>query len=149
MDRIINNEAIVICSVVDALNLDVSNVSELFLYVVLTADRAIRNRLDDYFRYEDFVQKESAYYQALNRKFVEFQPVFLNAMTMLLLGGKIEKKDNYSEYNLTKEGLNMLFDFQKQDAGVMEEVQNAVIHLNSLIGQIDVKTLYKDLKIVL
>ena len=149
MDRIINNEAIVICSVLDALILDVNNVSELYLYVVLTADRAIRNRLDDYSKYEDFVQKESAYYQALNRKFVEFQPVFLNAMTMLLLSGKIEKKDNLGGYNLTKEGLDMFFDFQNQDTGVMEEVQNAVIHLNSLLGQNDVKTLYKDLKIML
>lgn len=149
MDRIINNETIVICTVLDALVLDVNNVSELYLYVVLTADRAIRNRLNDYSKYEDFVQKESAYYQALNRKFVEFQPMFLNAMTMLLLGGKIEKNDNNSAYNLTKEGLNMLFDFQNQDTRVMEEVQNAVIHLNSLLGQNDVKILYKDLKIIL
>lgn len=148
MDRIINNESIVICSVLDALNLDVNNIAELYLYVVLSADKAIRDRLDSYNRYAEFVQKESAYYQALNRKFVEFQPIFLNAMTMLLLGGMIEKKSEW-EYNLTKEGLSMLMDSHFHNDGVVANVRDAVIQLDSLFGSKDVNSLYKDLKIVL
>lgn len=148
MDRIINNESIVICSVLDALNLDVNNIAELYLYVVLSADKAIRDRLDSYNRYAEFVQKESAYYQALNRKFVEFQPIFLNAMTMLLLGGMIEKNSEW-EYNLTKEGLSMLMDSHFHNDGVVANVRDAVIQLDSLFGSKDVNSLYKDLKIVL
>ncbi len=148
MDRIINNESIVICSVLDALNLDVNNIAELYLYVVLSADKAIRDRLDSYNRYAEFVQKESAYYQALNRKFVEFQPIFLNAMTMLLLGGMIEKKSEW-EYNLTKEGLSMLMDSHFHNDGVVANVRDAVIQLDGLFGSKDVNSLYKDLKIVL
>lgn len=148
MDRIINNESVVICSVLDALNLDVNNIAELYLYVVLSADKAIRDRLDSYNRYAEFVQKESAYYQALNRKFVEFQPIFLNAMTMLLLGGMIEKKSEW-EYNLTKEGLSMLMDSHFHNDGVVANVRDAVIQLDSLFGSKDVNSLYKDLKIVL
>jgi len=148
MDRIINNESIVICSVLDALNLDVNNIAELYLYVVLSADKAIRDRLNCYNRYEEFVQKESAYYQALNRKFVEFQPLFLNAMTMLLLGGMIEKKAE-RKYSLTKEGVSMLVDSYVHNDGVVTNVRDAVIQLDSLFGSKDVNTLYKDLKIVL
>lgn len=148
MDRIINNESIVICSVLDALNLDVNNIAELYLYVVLSADKAIRDRLDSYNRYAEFVQKESAYYQALNRKFVEFQPTFLNAMTMLLLGGMIEKESGH-EYNLTKEGSSMLEDLHNKDNGVVNKVTSAVTGLVDLFGSKDVNSLYKDLKIVL
>ena len=148
MDRIINNESVVICSLLEALNLNVHNIAELYLYVVLSADKAIRDRVEGYGKYEDFVQKESAYYQALNRKFVEFQPIFLNAMTMLLLGGKIEKGAK-SEYNLTTEGLSMLVDLHFKDNGVVNKVRNAVTGLDSLFDSKDVNTLYKDLKIVL
>ena len=148
MDRIINNESIVICSVLDALNLDVNNIAELYLYVVLSADKAIRDRLDSYNRYAEFVQKESAYYQALNRKFVEFQPIFLNAMTMLLLGGMIEKA-NDNHYELTQEGLLMLMDGLDNKGDVIADVRDAVLDLNGLMGTKDVKTIYKDLKIVL
>ena len=84
----------------------------------------------------------------MNRKFVEFQPVFLNAMTMLLLGGKIEKS-NDDNYELTQEGLMMLMDGQDNEVKVMTDVRNAVIHLNGLVTKKDVKQLYKDLKIVL
>ena len=148
MDRIINNESVVICSVLEALNLNVHNIAELYLFVVLSADKAIRDRVEGYGKYEDFVQKESAYYQALNRKFVEFQTIFLNAMTMLLLGGKIEKKSK-SEYNLTREGFSMLVDLHFEKNGVVNKVRSAVTGLDSLVGSKDVNTLYKDLKIVL
>lgn len=148
MDRIINNESIVICSVLDALNLDVKEISKLYLYAVMTTDRAIRSRIKSYTNYESFAKMESAYYQALNRKFVEFQPIFLNAMTMLLLGGKIEKT-NDNHYMLTPEGLMMLMDGLDNEGDVVADVRNAVIRLNRLAAAKDVKTLYKDLKIVL
>ena len=127
MDRIINNESVAICAILSALVLDVDDIARLNLFVVMTTDRAIRNRLVNYTNYEEMVGKESSYYQALNRKFVELQPVFLNATTMLLMGGKIEK---------TQEG-------------VMENVRQAAIQLAAMIGQKDTVTWYKDLKIVL
>lgn len=148
MDRIVNNESIVICSVLEALNRNIHNIAELYLYVVLSADKAIRDRVEDYKKYEDFVQKESSYYQALNRKFVEFQPIFLNAMTMLLLGGMIEKKSEY-EYVLTVDGLSMLVDLHLKVDGVVTSVRKTTKHLVDLLRSKDVNTLYKDLKIVL
>ena len=93
MDRLINNESVVVCSVLDAINLDVNELPKLYVFAVLTADNAIRGRLRGYSQYDELCRKESSYYRALNRKFLEFQPVFLNAMTMLLLGGKIEKSN--------------------------------------------------------
>jgi hypothetical protein len=77
MDRIINNESIAICAILNALDHDVDEIARLNLFVVMTTDRAIRNRLVNYTNYEEMVGKESSYYQALNRKFVEFQQVFL------------------------------------------------------------------------
>lgn len=148
MDRIINNESIVICSVLDAISLDVNEMSKLYLFAVMSTDRAIRGRIKSYTIYEDFAKMESAYYQALNRKFVEFQPIFLNAMTMLLLGGKIEKT-NDNLYMLTPEGLMMLMDGLNNEGDVVADVRDAVIHLNELAAAKDVNTLYKDLKIVL
>ena len=148
MDRIINNESIVICSVLDALNLDVNEMSKLYLFALMTTDRAIRGRIKSYTIYEDFAKMESAYYQALNRKFVEFQPIFLNAMTMLLLGGKIEKT-NDNLYMLTPEGLMMLMDGLNNEGDVVADVRDAVIHLDELAAAKNVNTLYKDLKIVL
>ena len=91
MDRIINNESVAICAILNSLVLGIDDIARLNLFVVMTTDRAIRNRLVNYANYEEMVGKESSYYQALNRKFVELQPVFLNAITMLLMGGKIEK----------------------------------------------------------
>lgn len=148
MDRIIKNESIVICSVLDALSLDVNEMSRLYLFVVLTTDRAIRGRISGYFNYDNFTKMELAYYQALNRKFVELQPIFLNAMTMLLLGGKIEKTNN-NRYELTKEGLLMLMDGLDNKGDVIADVRDAVLDLNGLISTKDVKTIYQDLKIVL
>lgn len=147
MDRLINNESVVICSVLSALVMDVNEISKLYLYAILTGDRAIRNRLTGYETYTELVNKESAYYHALNRKFVEFQPVFLNAMTMLELGGKIEKKGN-QQYDLTSEGSTMALELQ-QEQGTADEVLKAAIHLKHLMGNKDAKQLYKDFKIVL
>lgn len=148
MDRLINNESIVICAVVSGLIMDINEISKLYLFTVLTGDRVIRKRLLSYRTYEDVVAKESAYYQALNRKFIEFQPVFLNAMTMLEMGGKIEKSE-VQHFNLTKEGALMAFDLQHEVVGATKEVVQAAFHLNNLLGVRDAKQLYKDFKIML
>lgn len=148
MDRIINNESVAICAILSALVLDVDDIARLNLFVVMTTDRAIRNRLVNYTKYEEMVGKESSYYQALNRKFVELQPVFLNATTMLLMGGKIEKTPE-GKYCLTNEGSQMAWGLQNYQEGVMENVRQAAIQLAAMIGQKDTVTWYKDLKIVL
>ncbi len=148
MDRIINNESVAICAILSALVLDVDDIARLNLFVVMTTDRAIRNRLVNYANYEEMVGKESSYYQALNRKFVEFQPVFLNATTMLLMGGKVEKTAE-AKYSLTNEGSQMAWELQNYQEGVMENVRQAAIQLAAMIGQKDTVTWYKDLKIVL
>lgn len=148
MDRIINNESVAICAILSALVLDVDDIARLNLFVVMTTDRAIRNRLVNYTNYEEMVGKESSYYQALNRKFVELQPVFLNATTMLLMGGKIEKTLE-GKYCLTNEGSQMAWGLQNYQDGVMENVRQAAIQLAAMIGQKDTVTWYKDLKIVL
>lgn len=137
-----------ICAVVSGLTMDINETSKLYLFAVLTSDRTIRKRLQGYRTYEDLVTKESAYYQALNRKFVEFQPVFLNAMTMLEMGGKIEKSKSQC-YDLTKEGTLMALDLQHEQEGATKEVLQAAIHLTHLLGTRDVKQLYMDFKIVL
>ena len=148
MDRIINNESVAICAILNALVLDVDDIARLNLFVVMTTDRAIRNRLVNYTNYEEMIGKESSYYQALNRKFVEFQPVFLNATTMLLMGGKMEKTLE-GKYCLTNEGAQMAWELQNYQEGVMENVRQAVIQLAAMIGQKDTVTWYKDLNIVL
>lgn len=148
MDRIINNESVAICAILSALVLDVDDIARLNLFVVMTTDRAIRNRLVNYANYEEMVGKESSYYQALNRKFVEFQPVFLNATTMLLMGGKVEKTAE-AKYSLTNEGNQMAWELQNYQEGVMENVRQAAMQLADMIGQKDTVTWYKDLKIVL
>lgn len=148
MDRIINNESVAICAILSALVLDVDDIARLNLFVMMTTDRAIRNRLVNYANYEEMVGKESSYYQALNRKFVEFQPVFLNATTMLLMGGKVEKTAE-AKYSLTNEGNQMAWELQNYQEGVMENVRQAAIQLAAMIGQKDTVTWYKDLKIVL
>lgn len=148
MDRIINNESVAICAILSALVLDVDDIARLNLFVVMTTDRAIRNRLVNYANYEEMVGKESSYYQALNRKFVELQPVFLNAITMLLMGGKIEKTPE-GKYCLTNEGNQMAWELKNYQEGVMENVRQAAIQLAAMIGQKDTVTWYKDLKIVL
>lgn len=148
MDRLINNECVVIYSVLASLSMDVNIIDKLYLFVVLTSDKAIRERLVEYTDYHSFIIQESSYYHAINRKFGEFQPMFLNAMTMLLLGGKIEKKDN-GEYDLTVDGESMLLDIINHDDRILSKIRLAVINLRNILGATSTKTLYKDLNIVL
>lgn len=148
MDRIINNETVAICAVLNALVLDINDIARLNLFTVMTTDRAIRNRMVNYNSYAEMIAKESSYYQALNRKFVEFQPVFLNAVTMLLMGGKIEKTQE-GRYELTEDGSRMAWELQDKQEGVMKNVRQAAAQLESLIRLKNTTTWYKDLKIVL
>lgn len=148
MDRIINNESVAICAILSALVLDIDDIARLNLFTVMTTDRAIRNRLVEYSSYAEMVARESSYYQALNRKFVEFQPVFLNAATMLLMGGKMEKSQD-GRYCLTGEGTRMAWELQNNQESVIESVRKAAIQLNAMIGQKETAIWYKDLKIVL
>lgn len=148
MDRIINNESVAICAILSALDLDVDDIARLNLFVVMATDRAVRNRLVNYTTYEEMIGKESSYYQALNRKFVEFQPVFLNAFTMLMMGRKV-KKLNDVKYVLTEEGKKMAEDLRMEQDGAMGNVRKAAAQLAAMIGQKDTVTWYKDLKIVL
>lgn len=148
MDRIINNESVAICAILNALVHDVDDLARLNLFVVMTTDRAVRNRLTSYSSYAEMVARESSYYQALNRKFVEFQPVFFNAATMLLMGGKIEKSQE-GKYGLTSEGARMALELHDNQESVIESVRKAAIQLEAVIRQKDTATWYKDLKIVL
>ena len=148
MDRIINNESVAICAILNAMRLDVVEIARLNLFTVMTTDRAIRMRLVGYDTYEEMVSRESSYYQALNRKFVEFQPVFVNAATMLLMGGKIENKA-IGKYDLTVDGVEMAYKLTDRCEKVIESVRQAAIHLEEMIRQKDTSTWYKDLKIVL
>ena len=148
MDRLINNECIVICTVISALMMGVNEISKLYLFTVLAGDRAIRKRLSGYVTYTELATRESGFYLALNRKFVEFQPVFLNSMTMLEISGKIEKIGS-GLYNLTAEGARMALDLQEEKEGTTAEVLKAVIQLNGLLGDKNTKRLYNDFKIVL
>ena len=148
MDRIINNESVAICAILNAMRLDVVEIARLNLFTVMTTDRAIRMRLVGYDTYEEMVSRESSYYQALNRKFVEFQPVFVNAATMLLMGGKIENKA-IGQYDLTVDGVEMAYKLTDRREKVIESVRQAAIHLEEMIRQKDTSTWYKDLKIVL
>ena len=148
MDRIINNESVAICAILNAMILDVDEMARLNLFTVMTTDRAIRTRLVGYDSYEEMVSRESSYYQALNRKFVEFQPIFAIAATMLLMGGKIENKA-IGKYDLTVDGAEMAYRMTDRHEKVIESVRQAAIHLEEMIRQKDTSTLYKDLKIVL
>lgn len=148
MDRIINNESVAICAILNAMILDVDEIARLNLFTVMTTDRAIRMRLAGYDSYEEMVSRESSYYQALNRKFVEFQPVFVNAATMLLMGGKIENKA-IGKYDLTVEGVEMAYKLTDRREKVIESVRQAAIRLEEMIRQKDTSTWYKDLKIAL
>ena len=148
MDRIINNESVAICAILNAMILDVDEIARPNLFTVMITDRAIRTRLAGYGSYEEMVSRESSYYQALNRKFVEFQPVFANAATMLLMGGKIENKAK-GKYDLTVEGVEMAYKMIDRHEKVIENVREAAILLEGMIRQRDTSTWYKDLKIVL
>lgn len=148
MDRIINNESVAVCAILNALIVDVNEISRLNLFSVMTTDRAIRSRLIGYFDYSQMVVRESSFFQAINRKFVELQPVFLNAITMLLMAGMVEKISD-GQYSLTKAGLNMALDLADMQDEVIKEVHKATVQLDALIKEKDTASLYKDLKIVL
>lgn len=148
MDRIINNESVAICAILNALVLDVEEIARLNLFAVMVTDSAIRRRVIGYSDYTQMINRESSFFQAINRKFVELQPIFLNAATMLLMGGMVEKSSK-GKYSITKEGWFMASDLKDTQDEVAEEVFKAVVQLEALINGKDTASLYKDLKIVL
>lgn len=148
MDRISHNEGLVICSVLHSLVRSIMDIARLDLIVVLSVDGAIRKRVHRYNIYREFINGESRFEQALNRKFQEFQPIIINAMTMMLMTGIIESKES-SMIDMTLKGKQIAENTSDISGVVAEEVKQAVIQLNKLIDGINTVTLYKDLKIVL
>lgn len=148
MDRISHNEGLVICSVLHSLVRNIMDIARLDLIVVLSVDGAIRKRVHHYNVYREFINSESRFERALNRKFQEFQPIIINAMTMMQMTGIIESKEG-TMIDLTLKGEQIAENTHDISGLVAEEVKQAVIHLNKLIDGINTVTLYKDLKIVL
>lgn len=147
MDRIANNESLLVYAILNILKKDISQVAKLYLVVIMSVDKAIRGRMARYTNYSDMVKAESEFDQALNRKFLEMQPVFLNAMTMLLLSGKVEIEDDRLE--LTSDGAYMADDIQTIEGVVVGEVKSAVASMCNFCKDKDENSLYTDLKIVL
>lgn len=147
MDRIANNESLLMYAILYALKSDINQVAKLYLVVIMSVDKAIRNRLRRYSTYVEMIKAESEFDKALNRKFLEMQPVFLNAMTMLMLSGKVEKEEERLE--LTTDGAHMAYDIQEIEGVVVSEVKSAVVLMCGFCKDRDEKSLYTDLKIVL
>lgn len=61
MDRIANNESLVIYAILNALVCDVNQMAKLYLIVVMSVDGAIRNRVERYASYNDMVRAESGF----------------------------------------------------------------------------------------
>ena len=148
MDRISNNEGIIICSVLPSLACGVNNIARLYIYTVLSVDNAIRHRIQSYNTYESMVDRESRFEQALNRKFNEFQPVFLNAMTMLLMTGLVENLEG-TDVSITKKGEIMAKDLCCMKSFASKEIKEAVEYIHIIANKKDTQVLYNDLKLVL
>lgn len=148
MDRISHNECLVICAVLHSLVCNIMDMARLDLIIVLSVDDAIRKRVHRYDSYREFINGESRFEQALNRKFQEFQPIIINAMTMMQMTGVIENGEG-NMVDMTLKGKQIAEETHNIPSPVTEEVKRAVIQLNELINGIDTIALYKDLKIVL
>lgn len=148
MDRISNNESVIICAALNSLVHDVNDIARLYLYVVLSVDSAIRHRMQSYNTYESLVYRESGFEQALNRKFQEFQPIFLNAMTMLMMTGLTESSQD-SQINITSKGVTMATDICNIKSSTSKGILEAINRIHSLTNSRETKELYKDLKIIL
>lgn len=148
MDRISHNEGLIICSSLYLMANNVTEISRLDLLIVLSVDSAIRKRLPKYNNCSELINSEARFDQALNRKFKEFQPVILNAMTMMKMTGIIENGER-TEVKLTRKGHQMAIDAGCVQAETAHEIRFAVDYLHSLISNIDTVTLYEKLQIVL
>ena len=148
MDRICNNEGLVILSALYLLDNGVKELSRLDLLLVLSVDIAIRKRIVNYNNYQEFLNYEGKYDRTLNRKFKEFQLIILNALTLMKLSGMIEHGEG-TELELSAEGKNMVEDATGMHEKSAIEVKNASFVLNSIAKSIDTIKLYNDLKIVL
>lgn len=148
MDRISHNEGLVICSILYLMVGNVKEISRINLLTVLSVDGAIRKRLSKYNNYFEFINSEAIFDQALNRKFKEFQPIILNAMTMMQMTGIIEHGKG-TEIELTVKGCWMAIDANDLQSEAVHEIRFAVDYLNNLVNGIETTTLYKNLQIIL
>lgn len=147
MDRLCYNETLAICALIHLLG-DFSEITtaHLDLMAILCVDGAIRKRLPKYNTYHDFVIHESSFYNALNRKFIAFQPIILNAMTMMLITGVVQTM-NEECIMLTDRGKKMGQNTAMIDSEAVREILLAANHLYRLVCEISACQLYKDLKI--
>lgn len=148
MDRISNNEGVVISAVLSSLSLEVEDIARLYLFTVLSVDSAIRSRIMSYDSYAAMTSRESRIDNALNRKFREFQPIFLNATTMLHITEMVNDLPE-SKLSITDNGYRMINDMLDNKVDISILIDNAVKKIVSLTNEIDTKNLYNDLNIQL
>ena len=148
MDRICNNEGLVILSALYLLDDGVNEISRLDLLLVLSVDVAIRKRIVNYKNYQAFLNREVQYASILNRKFKEFQLIILYALTLMKISGMIDYSDE-TELELSAKGKDMAEDAIDMHEISAIEVKNASFALNRIAESIDTIKLYNDLKIVL
>lgn len=148
MDRISNNEGTVLSSVLSSLVCKVEDIARLYLFTVLSVDNAIQCRIMSYDSYETMICGESHSENALNRKFREFQPIFLNATTMLHITEMICDLPN-DKLRITDKGHKMLSDMLYDEIDISLKIDNVIKKIVSLTSEKDTKTLYNDLNIQL
>ena len=101
-----------------------------------------------YDSYETMIGRESQTECALNRKFREFQPIFLNATTMLYITEMIYDLSN-DKLCITDKGYKMLADMLDDEIDILLKIDNAIKKIVFLTDEKDTKTLYNDLNIQL
>lgn len=148
MDRISNNEGAVISAVLSSLSYEVEDIARLYLFTVLCVDNAIQNRIMSYDSYVAMIHKESYVDSTLNRKFREFQPIFLNATTMLYITELISDLSK-DKLGITEKGRKMIVDMLYEKLDISIRIDNAIKKVVSLTKEKDTKTLYNDLNIQL
>lgn len=149
MDRTSHNESLIICASLQIMvEFEEINIAKLDILLVLCIDHAIRNRLLKYKTYHEFILNESKFEMALNRKFIEYQPCILNALTMMLVCGIIENADSDTML-LTKKGNIMAGESADINNDVMDSIFEATLHCKTILGTVKDTQIYKDLGIVL
>lgn len=149
MDRTSHNESLIICASLQIMvEFEEINIAKLDILLVLCIDHAIRNRLLKYKTYHDLILNESKFEMALNRKFLEYQPCILNALTMMLVSGIIENTDSDTML-LTKKGYMMACDSVNIKNEVIDSIFEATLHCKTLLESVKDTQIYKDLGIVL
>lgn len=149
MDRTSHNESLIICTALKIMTVfEDINIAKLDVLLIICVDHAIRKRLIGYDTYNDFIQSESRFEMALNRKFLEYQPCILNALTMMLMCGIIESNDS-ELMQLSKKGYEMAWGSVNIKNDVTESIFEAVLHCRTFIDSVSYSQIYKDLGIIL